>query len=163
MAVQVVGVEALDSIPGSSQSRRILLGGSMPSKTTPHSIPMLYQSTLAWTENTWESGFVYRAEPLNPDHLRARNRAPSEKPRLSDINMPPLQKNTFCITWERSCGGPNYPHMPPEIVPGTLRSFFPAVLLRSRILTETARKVFLSRLNGIFLKQIIVSPGNGAE
>ncbi len=45
-----------------------------------------------------------------------------------------------------------------EFVPGVINCIVPAVVLRTGILTRTTQQIFSSRIQGRYLKQIVVSP-----
>lgn len=145
-SVQVAGVATNDT-----RTRRVLLGRSMPTRTVQSSAHTLFQASLAWNESTWETGFVHRFENLNLEISRP------QQSRFSDINMPPPDSRVFRITWERNPGAFDSPGIQSDMVAGSLRSNFPAVIIRSRILTESARSILMSRIDGFLLKQIIAS------
>ncbi len=62
------------------------------------------------------------------------------------------------MTWTRNKDSASYAHVPAEEVSGSIRTFFPAVVLRPRILTTSVQKIFSTPIRNRCLKQLLVSP-----
>ncbi len=160
-AIQVLGIDLVKrgNESGISKQRRVLLGGSYPDEFTLGESHCLLQANASWTEGSWESGFEYRKESASVIRdciSQEEDGLNSIEPVMSDLNGSYNNRRTFSLFWERSARI-GEEHMTPDSCPGTLRSTFPAVVLRGRKLTSSTQKMFSQRINGYFLKQIVVS------
>ncbi len=163
-AIQILGVDFVTETSRQRKERRILIGRSMPTSRAGSSsnlVPLLFQGTTAWSEGLPEDGFVFRQESLDSFVTNAslnsedRRHIPS---RMSDVNMPDTKVRKFSLIWERMNQGAHEMGAESERVLGRLRCFIPAVILRSSKLTQTVQTIFSTRVNGRYLKQIVVSP-----
>ncbi len=159
-AVQVTGVIRLGEGQGSERARLLLLGRSTPSMPNDDKVHVLYQNDTAWSENAWESELTYRTITLRNIVESTTSPTPTsddEKPRKSDLNLPPVQRFCYRISWQRNPDAHRYPAVPANLVSGTIRSQFPVVILGTKILLDSVTKIFTSRKNGELLTDILVN------
>ncbi len=152
-AVQLLGVEVASPI-----SRKIILGESYPGslKSTPSAY--LLQRRPVWTQQAWESAFVFKNEVLPvlqsspPIPASAGSSLARE---TTDDNSIPFDPY-FAMTWERIQHSGDADSTI-DIVPGKLYCSFPAVVLRSRLLIDSVRNIFTTRVNGKYPAHIVAT------
>ncbi len=128
-AVQVLGVHVQRN-----NSRSVLLGRSYLSESSEDTIPCLHQNTTAWTEGTWEKDFSFLRQSRNAIFG-------SLPPSVAELHSAERERKSFALIWERiEFDGTSFPSL--HCIPGSLRSCFPAVVIRTRILTESTRAIF---------------------
>ncbi len=158
-SVQIMGVDMLASEDCANRARFILLGRGVPTSLNQRIVPTLHQSNTSWSENSWEGELMYKEESV-ANIVRSTNSGTPVRfvsnLASSDINAILVDRNLFRISWERSIQATG-PNTSADCVPGSLRSFFPAVILRTRILTSSVQRVFSTRVRAVYLKQILSS------
>lgn len=143
-ASQVIGSHVIRS-----STRSIMIGCSHPTAQGTGSVPTLFQDSISWEDPTWECGLKFRNEPCS-----AFSGLPQNASRVD-------HQQQFSLIWERlqDFGG----HIRRSYsIPGSLRSVFPAVVLRTDILTMSARGIFqnhVSSVTGVALKTMVATPG----
>ncbi len=146
ISAQVLGVELL-----TEKDRRIFLGCNAPSRSSSYRMTSLYQESRAWFEGSWECGFCVRSDSAS-ELFQQENDA------ICDRHSPE-NSHMFSITWEQIDSSlENFASA--ENINGTLRSYFPAVVLRTQILTSTVRECFTAPHQGKSLKRLIAMPQN---
>ncbi len=159
--VQIFGVDLVSpdrEIPLSSSTeevrrgpeRKILLARSMPPPGTldlTH-VHVLHQPCTTWMDNSWEEGFRHVQEELLD---------------LSAFKSRSSFTKSFRIQWERSRDSPFPTDSSAELIPGSLKSYFPAVVLRTRLLTRSVQNIFRTPGNGNSLRHNLCTPGTDEE
>ncbi len=149
--LQIMGVNCVRKRQGENDDRVILIGRSLPIKNWDAEIPVLLQRSLEWSENTWETGLEFSMQPPNSLLPTVTNVLSCDgAQRTSDINCVAPEHRSFSMYWEKLPGSCSDSETNSEFVLGTLYSSFPAVILRSRILTLSAQEAFSRRFNGRF-------------
>ncbi len=164
-SIQVLGVEVLKNLVTGAKERRISLAHSIKC-VKQRSIPVLFQRSTAWSEGSCEYGFRLQqnaSSELNQCVQATALSRDTTQRRFTDLDKVPLERRFFCLTWERvPCTSAEESTIYPEHVPGALRSVMPAVVLRSNLLTNSAEEIFETRISGVLLKQVLVSPANSS-
>lgn len=158
-----MGVDAPDLGSSTERGRRIILGRSDPAVFNNGQAHVLHQRTMSWNDSTCDVGFTHRQEDLSSIAELTTTAHPYVREcsrRTSDINRPPSQESVFRITWIRNADSSSYAHVPAEEVSGSIRTFFPAVVFRPRLLTSSAQTIFSTPIRNQFLKQLLVSPAS---
>ncbi len=143
ISVRVLGVEKVIST-----NRRIFLARNPPSRASADRITTLYQASTSWFEDSWECGFSLRSDLASTIH------SPSQMP---DCVLSPEHSNLFSLSWERMDIGVDQGSSS-EIIGGAVRSSFPAVVLRTRLLTSSTRAAFMLPVDGVSLRQRLATP-----
>ncbi len=148
ISVQVLGVENV-----MSTNRRIFLACNAPPQASEEQITTLFQSSTAWFDGGWECGFHLRSDVASG--IYSSSCSPDRRGQSPEISASSKHPNLFSIAWERleSTGEVSCP----ENVGGALRSYFPAVVLRTQLLTSSARAAFSTPIDGISLQQRLVT------
>ncbi len=148
-AIQVLGVHIL-----TEEDRTIVLGRSMNAGNGQ--VAILHQNRPTWRENSWESDFTFRLTTLSNGSLPHTGTSPlPSSPIGTESNTVSTRKNQFAIVWE-TLRRVSDPDQRPEEMLGILRSYFPAVVFRTRLLTKSVQTIFDSRFCGRVPTQIIV-------
>ncbi len=136
-AIQVLSVEM-----STSNHRRILLGGNFRAKER--------------SDQAWESAFAFKYEPV-PSSKSASPIPATTGSRLTrtttDLNST-LFDLQFSMTWERIISTTDIGYTA-DMIPGKLYCTFPAIVLRSRLLTDSTSKIFCTRVNGTFPSHVV--------
>lgn len=160
--VQVLGVEVLNNLETGTKERRVVLAQSIRTFAARAKIPVLLQRSTAWSDGSCKYGFSLSPESSSELNAHVQTAVQSHNAtdaRSTDLDKIPAERRFFALTWERSSGPISKSvTIYPEHVPGVLRSFLPAVVLRGNVLTSSTEDIFRTRLNGMLLKQVLVSP-----
>ncbi len=122
--VQVVSVQVVGA-----NDRKIFIGKSCDfRKIWPqNAVTVLRQSSMEWSEGTWENGFEFISENFTE---------------RQDLSGAAHSKSGFVLTWEPSTDMYIPRDASPESIAGSLRVSFPAVVVRTRILTNSIHQIF---------------------
>lgn len=133
--MQVLGVVVL-----TATDRKIQLG--CDAKSTGGPFAMLVQDRPNWINPALESGFRFDFGSTSTDvlDLRIRQQPCSNSRQPAHPNTAPSNKHMFSMCWTRLLGPTR--GSAAESVAGQLLCCFPAVILRTRNPTTTAKEIF---------------------
>ncbi len=138
-AAQVMGVIQSGASSEGEAFRKVMLGRSRTNSSPGEEVHFLLQRTGEWAEGSYVHGFSLESES-NANFLEPEG--PSTEPY-------PLY---YRIKWERCPGVKVKDDSIDELVPGAIRSYFPAVILRSNILISTAAAALRDTQKSDFIK-----------
>ncbi len=104
---------------------------------------------------SWDSAFTFQSCNIE-DSLNSLRERDTEQ-RSTDSKTIPIDGRIFSLRWERADGVPLTEKNPANVL-GLLRSYFPAVIVRTRLLTSSVKTIFCTRYDGRILKEIILAP-----
>ncbi len=161
-AVQIVGIEQVKrsvDLP-IQKKRRVFPGVGTPYMADETQRICMLQENPVWSEGSWETGFSRGSG--YPDHSPTEEAATISDDSLrrvptSALNTIREKSPVFSLIWRKTARVELQGGHPDEQCLGTLRATIPAVVLRGRLLTTGARKIFEAKIEGKFLRESLVS------